>query len=180
MVAGHGDDVSLSLDELFRRHAAEVLAYAVRRTDRASAEDIVSEVFLIAGRRLERVPQEGACLWLYGVARRVLANHHRGSRRSAALVSVLTDLTRGRTHAPAATLGGSPLLEALATLRPGDREVLLLTAWEGLDAASTAVVLGCSPHAVHTRLHRARARLHAELVRHGNAPLPLTSTEASP
>jgi RNA polymerase sigma-70 factor (ECF subfamily) len=52
---------------------------------------------------------------------------------------------------------------ALARLRPADREVLLLTAWEGLDAAQVAAVLGCTPQAVHTRLHRARARLRAEL-----------------
>jgi RNA polymerase sigma-70 factor (ECF subfamily) len=172
--------VGVSLDELFRRYAVEVLAYALRRTDRASAEDVVSEVFLIAGRRLERVPVDDAGLWLYGVARRVLANQRRGGRRRAALASSLSDLARGRAHTHAAAVGGSPLLEALAALRPNDRELLLLTAWEGLDAAAVAVVLGCSPHAVHTRLYRARARLHAELVRRGHAPRSLTSSEAAP
>jgi RNA polymerase sigma-70 factor (ECF subfamily) len=70
-----------TLEELFRLHAAEVLAYALRRTDAATAEDVVSEVFLIAGRKLDRVPALDPQPWLYGVARRVLANHRRGSLR---------------------------------------------------------------------------------------------------
>ncbi|WP_206686422.1 RNA polymerase sigma factor [Kribbella qitaiheensis] len=39
-----------------------------------------------------------------------------------------------------------------------DRELLSLTAWEGLDTAQIAIVLGCSRNAVRIRLHRARAR----------------------
>ena len=61
-----------SIDELFRLHAAAVLAYALRRTDAATAEDVVSEVFLVVGRRPDRIPEHDAQLWLYGVARRVL------------------------------------------------------------------------------------------------------------
>lgn len=44
----------------------------------------------------------------------------------------------------------------------------MLTAWEGLDAAQAAAVLGCTPEAVHTRVHRARARLHNQLDRETN------------
>lgn len=150
-----------SLEELFRRHAAQVLAYALRRTDEASAHDVVSEVFLVAGRRPGRVPDHDPHLWLYAVARRVLANQRRAQRRRAALSAVLGDRA-----APTAAPGprtGSPLLEALARIPAADREVLLLTAWEGLDAEETAAVLGCSRAAVHTRLYRARTRLQAEL-----------------
>jgi RNA polymerase sigma-70 factor (ECF subfamily) len=165
------------LDELFRQHAAEVLGYALRRTDAASAEDIVSEVFLIAGRKLDRIPERDAQLWLYGVARRVLANDRRGVRRRIALTAVLGDLQRGRVQ-PAQT-DGHPLLPALAALRPGDREILMLTAREGLDARSAAITLGCSAHAVHTRLHRARGRLHAELTRRGEITVSIAHSEES-
>jgi RNA polymerase sigma-70 factor (ECF subfamily) len=57
------------------------------------------------------------------------------------------------------------LVAALARLRPDDRELLMLIAWEGLDATQAAAVLGCSRQALDTRLHRARARLRAELDR---------------
>jgi RNA polymerase sigma-70 factor (ECF subfamily) len=112
-------------------------------------------------RRANRVPDTQPVLWPYTVARRVLANQRRAERRHAALVHVLGALAGPRDAAP--ELGGSPRMAALRRLRPNDREVLMLTAWEGLDAGQVAAVLGCAPQAVHTRLHRARARLRAEL-----------------
>jgi DNA-directed RNA polymerase specialized sigma24 family protein len=53
----------------------------------------------------------------------------------------------------------------LGTLNAGDREVLLLVAWEGLDAQRAAVVIGCSQRAFAMRLHRARLRLAAAMTR---------------
>jgi RNA polymerase sigma factor (sigma-70 family) len=151
------------VDALFREHGADLLAYALRRTDAGIAEDVVAEVFLIAWRRIDRVPQIEPVLWLYGVARRVLANQRRAAHRREALVAVLRPLAARDDGDPQA--GGSALTVALGRLRPDDREVLMLTAWEGLDASRAAAVLGCTPQAVHTRLHRARARLRAELDR---------------
>jgi RNA polymerase sigma-70 factor, ECF subfamily len=159
--SGHAHHVT-TVEELFRRHAADVLAYALRRADRAVAEDVVSEVFVVAARRLDRIPAEQPVLWLYAVTRRVLANERRSRRRREALLSALSSMRRDSAPAGAAS---SPLVEALARLRADEHEILMLTAWEGLDAASVAVVLGCSTGAVHTRLHRARARLKAELER---------------
>lgn len=167
--------MTLTLEELFRRHASEVLAYALRRTDPQTAEDVVSEVFLIAGRRLDRVPENAPNLWLFSVARRVLANHRRAERRREALARAVG---RG-TQAPSLPDSGSLLLDALAALRPADREVLMLTAWEGLDAASAGRVLGCSAHAVHSRLHRARTRLQAKLDELADPSLSTTAPEAA-
>ena len=159
-----------AVERLFSDHAGDVLAYALRRADRATAEEVAAEVFVIAWRRADRIPQAEPLLWLYAVARRLLANERRAERRRAALHDVLGLLaTRGHQAAPAPGRGnagaGAELREALAALRPADREVLMLTAWEGLDGAQAARVLGCSPQAVHTRLHRARARLAAQLGR---------------
>ncbi|HET8535644.1 MAG TPA: sigma-70 family RNA polymerase sigma factor [Solirubrobacteraceae bacterium] len=150
------------VDALFREHGADVLAYALRRTDPDTAQDVVAEVFAIAWRRINRVPDTEPVLWLYAVARRVLANQRRAADRRQALVAVLRPLAARQASADN---GDLPLVAALARLRPDDRELLMLTAWEGLDATQAAAVLGCSRQAVDTRMHRARARLRAELDR---------------
>ena len=65
------------------------------------------------------------------------------------------------------------MLAALETLSSDDRELLLLVGWDGLDAASVAEVLGCTPDAARARLSRARRRLEAALFEPGPAaPAP--------
>ncbi|WHP17872.1 RNA polymerase sigma factor [Cellulomonas sp. ES6] len=78
---------------LFERTHRPLLAYALRRvSDPADAADVVAETFLVAWRRLDDVPAgEAARPWLFGVARRVLANHYRGERRRDALADRLRD-----------------------------------------------------------------------------------------
>lgn len=80
---GDADARRVRFTDLFDRTHAPLLAYAVRRVaDPADAADVVAETFLVAWRRLDDVPAgEAARPWLYGVARRVLANHYRGERR---------------------------------------------------------------------------------------------------
>src|SRR3954452_21281203 len=75
--------------DLYRDHARDVLAYAVRRAASAEdAADVVAETFLVAWRRDADVPRgAGARLWLYGVARRTLANQLRGERRRSRLAA---------------------------------------------------------------------------------------------
>ena len=60
---------------------------------------------------------------------------------------------------------------AFAALRDEDRELLLLVAWEGLDAAAIAAVAGCSRNAARIRIHRARRRFARALAggRHASA-----------
>jgi len=162
--------------ERFARVYAEefdaVLGYALRRTDRPEdAADVVSEVFLTAWRRIGDVPSgRETRLWLYGVARRVLANHRRGGRRREALGERLRSelATAVPDHAPRVA-AEQTLQSALATLAPGDREVLLLAAWEELEPREIATVLGISPVAARSRLSRARARLR-EVTGHDPSP----------
>lgn len=168
-----------TVEHLYRAHARHVLAYALRRTDAATADDVVSEVFVIVERRLADVPAD-AGPWLYGVARRVLANQRRSDSRRAALRAALGVLARVAAAVPAPEFeADTPLLAALAALRPDDREVLMLTAWEGLDARDAATALGCSTAALHTRLHRARARLQAELGRQTEPIIPTAATRTA-
>jgi RNA polymerase sigma-70 factor (ECF subfamily) len=154
-------------EALFRDHARPLLGYALRRVDRSEdAADIVSETMLTAWRRLDDVPtDQEARLWLYGVARKVLANHRRtidrATRLGAKLRSVLGESTV-RDHAERVGTG-LVVREALARLDGDDREILCLSSWEGLTPAEVAVVLGVPSATARTRLHRSRARLRVEL-----------------
>jgi RNA polymerase sigma-70 factor (ECF subfamily) len=142
-----------------------VLAYALRRADRSTAEDVVAETFAIAWRRMDDVP-DPPLPWLLGVARRVLANLQRGERRRRALVERLRREPAAAAQVPPGDDGR--VAAALAALAERDREALLLHAWEGLDNAAASTVMGCSAAAFAVRLHRARerfARALAELDR---------------
>jgi len=149
------------LEGLYEAHAPAVRGYLRRRTDAATADDLLSDVFVVAWRRLDSIPKD-PMPWLLACARNVLANRARSERRRLALLDRLRDTAR-----PAALPVEGPgrrLAEALATLRERDREALLLVAWEGLSAEETAAVLGCSPRTFAKRLQRARGRLAAALV----------------
>lgn len=155
--------------ELWHRHHRQVHGYALRRTDPAAAQDVVSETFLVAWRRRTEMPPT-ELPWLLGVARHVLANHARGARRQAALAQVL--ISQAETHAGRSEVD-TGLMHALAALEDGDREVLLLSAWDGLTSVEAALSLGCSPTAFRVRLLRARRRLRVVLAA---AQAPVSAT----
>ncbi len=165
------------LELLFDEHAAAVRAYALRRIDPASAEDTVSEVFVVACRRLEEIPAD-ALPWLLACARRVLANQYRGARRRLALtdrLSSVSDEVVGASDIDA----GERLLRALDSLSEGDRELLMMVAWEGLEPARAAAALECSRATLAVRLHRAKGRLRAALEEGGlGSPTRPTAMEA--
>lgn len=140
-----------------------VMAYALRRArTREDALDVVAETMLTAWRRLDDIPTDGGRLpWVFGVARRVLANHYRSADRRDRLTARLTPAP------PAADPEFEAVHEALDALSPAQREILTLFAWEDLDNDEIAVALGISAGAVALRLHRARRRLARELGRLG-------------
>jgi RNA polymerase sigma-70 factor, ECF subfamily len=148
------------LEALFAQHGQAVRAYVLRRVERSTADDIVSDVFVVAFRRSEEIPDD-ALPWLLATARRVLANHRRSTGRREALTAELSVLHPSQWHDEIA--GEPQLLSALARLSDRDREVLLLVAWEDLDPASAAAALGCSRATFAVRLHRARRRLAAAM-----------------
>ena len=159
---------------LYAAHFRDLLGFALRRTARPEdAADVVADTFLVAWRRLERVPPgDEARLWLYGVCRRVLANHARGDvRRDRLGARLRATLARHAVPDPAGDVAYRVSVEAaMERLRPNDRELLQLSAWEGLEPHELAVVLGVPARTARTRLSRARARLRAELG--GDAPSP--------
>jgi RNA polymerase sigma-70 factor (ECF subfamily) len=146
-------------ERLFSAQYAFVAAYANRRASAVDAEDVVAETFLVAWRRLDDVPDD-AKPWLFGVARRVLANQRRAAGRREALYERATASLN-----PTGDAADTQVLQALAPLSERDREILLLVAWDGLTMAEAAAVLGCSRGAAKVRLHRAKHRLLDELAR---------------
>ena len=149
-------------EQLFERHHRQVLAYCLRRAlTPADAEDATAEAFVVAWRRRKVTPELDAALpWLYAIARRTLANQHRGNDRRTRLSSRL-ETSHSVGGQPAET-SGAPIA-ALERLRPDDQELLRLVAWEGLRNDEIAEVLGISANAVAIRLHRARVRFEQEL-----------------
>lgn len=153
--------------ELYELAYRPLLGYVLRRVDQpADAADVLAEVFLVAWRRLDEVPggDEGR-LWLFGVARRTIANHRRGvRRREAATERLRAEFASMIAQVPDSRGPEEPLVaSALERLSEDDREVLTLTVWEGLSSPDIARVLGLKPATVRVRLHRARGRLRAEL-----------------
>ena len=156
------NDPERRFEAMYVLHYAAIEAYVRRRTDTPDdAADAIAETFLTAWRRLSALPDgDEARLWLYAVARRVLANQRRGEARRSALADRL------RAELSVATPSDSQtgvVREALQKLSPGDRELLMLIGWEGLTPAEAAQVVGSSRTAVRVRLHRARRRLAQHL-----------------
>jgi RNA polymerase sigma-70 factor (ECF subfamily) len=150
-----------AFEQVYREHGGTVLAYCLRRTDRQLAEDALAETFAIAWRRRGEIPQV-ALPWLLGVARKVLANQYRSARRRAALAQRV-ESARPSPWTPPETSGDGEVTSALATLKPADREVLMIAAWEELSSSDAGRVLGCSATAYRLRLLRAKRRLALEL-----------------
>ena len=153
-------------ERLYAEHGRAVLAYAVRRSaDPQDGADVVAETFLVLWRRLDQVPTgEQARLWLYGVARHVVANQRRSERRRGLLAERLRrELPAALETVPAPAAGAVALASALAELGPEDQEILRLSAWEELGPSEIATVLGIGHVAARSRLHRARHRLRAVL-----------------
>ncbi|GAA4631798.1 sigma-70 family RNA polymerase sigma factor [Actinoallomurus vinaceus] len=152
---------------VYDEHYPAIVRYAARRVDPERARDVAMETFLVAWRRLDDLPDppEAVLPWLYGVVRNVLANEQRRNRRWGRL------LTRLQTaRAPVAepdhatlTVEAMRVRDAMRRLSPRDQEVLQLIAWEGLDVATAAEVVGCSAKTLSVRLLRARRRLEALL-----------------
>lgn len=151
----------------FEAVAAEVWVplqrYLRRRTDAATADDILGDVLLVMWRRRLDIPDDAALPWCYGVARGCLANARRGDDRRLRLVHRL------QAEPAAGDPDADPDLDAaLARLSVPDRELLRLWAWEGLAPREIAVVLGITPNAASIRLHRAKGALRKDLTASGH------------
>jgi RNA polymerase sigma-70 factor (ECF subfamily) len=101
-------------------------------------------------------------MWMFGVAQRVLSQHHRSAKRSRQLGERLAHEVR------AMTVDASPddfadLRSAIAGLRDPDGEIIRLVYWDGFTLAETARLLGMNAATVRSRHARARTALQRHL-----------------
>ena len=170
---------SPSSDAAFRRvfdeHHDAVHRFCLRRLGVDDGNDATAEVFLVAWRRMDAMPELDETLpWLYGVARNVVRNHRRTGQRKVRLISRLSSLSREVSEAPETVVlqntESVEVLDAMAGLRPSEQEVLRLKVWEELSNEQIGAILGMSDRAVEGRYARALKKLAGRLPK-GNDPV---------
>ncbi|WP_233197583.1 RNA polymerase sigma factor [Cryobacterium sp. Y57] len=145
-------------------NARDLLTYFARRaTVLDDAADLVSETMLTAWRRVRDLPvdPQGARMWLFGIARRVLANYHRGQRRGDALAERLRlELAVAQTaRGYLASNEQTEIRAAVAQLPPKLREITALVHWEGFTLTEAAQIIGIPASTARGRYATARAAL---------------------
>jgi RNA polymerase sigma-70 factor (ECF subfamily) len=151
------------LEAMYDACAHRVYAYALRHCGPDDADDVVSEAFAAAWRRIDVVP-EVALPWLLVTAGNVIRNRRRADLRRTTLTTNLAQVHQHTTAgADELVAERAHLFAALERLSDLELEALLLVAWDGLDPRGAAEVARCAPRAFRARLSRARARLAAEL-----------------
>lgn len=158
---------------VFDRHFATIHRYLERRVGRDGADELSGEVFRIAfeQRRRFRPVHESALPWLYGLATNLTLKRSRSAARQARALEQLEAVSRngdaaeleGSDDRLTATAARTRLLEALAGLSPGDRDVVVLVAWEDLSYEEAAATLDIPLGTVRSRLNRARRTLREHL-----------------
>lgn len=157
---------------VFDRHFATIHRYLDRRVGRDAADDLAGQVFCSAfeQRRHFQPLHESALPWLYGIATNLLLKQwRRGARERHAFARLAIPRASGHNEAAAAddrldaVHQGKVLRAALGRMPQGDRNVVLLVAWEELTYAEVATALGIPEGTVRSRLHRARRALRLSL-----------------
>lgn len=161
-------DMRSRFETIWNEHRLQVLAYCLRRVSGADAEDACAETFLVVWRRLDEIPPQSKTLpCIYGIARRVLSNQNRAFHRRGRLYERLTNLGVTPTSDPIDFVVQSSedgrVADAVGRLKPVDREIVRLDAWEDLTREEIAEVMGMTRAAVDQRIHRAYERLSRAL-----------------
>jgi RNA polymerase sigma-70 factor (ECF subfamily) len=159
---------------IYDRHAPTLLRFLGRRAGAKVAEGLVGELFRIAFERRKAfdASRESALPWLYGIGSNLLLKHRRGeARRLRASARMAADREAVDRRAVAGALDARVLFPRVATaieaLPDGEREALLLFAWEELPYEGVAEALELPIGTVRSRLNRARARLRELLEPNG-------------
>jgi RNA polymerase sigma-70 factor, ECF subfamily len=151
---------------VFDRHAGVLFRFLVRRVGRDPGDELLGDVFRIAFERRATydTSRPNARPWLYGIASNLVAKHRRSEgRRLRALArldhDVVSDVAERVGDAVDADRRWSGVAERVGQLPVGERDALLLYAWEDLTYDEIAVVLDIPVGTVRSRLNRARRRL---------------------
>ena len=150
--------------EALRGTAPDLLAYFERRVQpREDAADLLSEVMLQAWRRLDAAPSdlERRRMWLFTIARNVLANRARTNRRRSALTErirqQLADTDAIPDHLAVA------VRDVVLRLPEAQRELVMLIHWDGFSIREAAELLGLNPSTARSRYAAAREALQRSL-----------------
>ena len=148
---------------IFDRHFVSVHAYLARRVGASLADDLASQTFVVAFERRHsfRDTVDTARPWLFGIATNLMRNEWRAEQRALAAL-VRFDQEGREAPEPNSSLG-EPLANALEQLDRGQRDALLLFAWEELSYEEISAALGVPIGTVRSRIARARSRLSALL-----------------
>jgi RNA polymerase sigma factor (sigma-70 family) len=160
---------------IFDRHYDAVYGFISRRVGAALAADLAAETFVrafAARRRYRAETSSSARPWLFGIAVNLLRHHYRTEARQLRAyartgVDPVLDATPDAESRVDAAAAGPRLAEALAALRPAERDVLLLFAWADFSYAEIAEALEVEVGTVRSRLSRARTRIRELLDRDG-------------
>lgn len=149
--------------EVISRHEAAIGTYLARRVGRQAAEDVLGDVWVAAyeSRSTYDHSYPEARPWLYGVALNRLRRYWRSAPADAPAPD-LTGVANDWDPWPAveARVDAQALLRtALARLKPQEREVLGLVAWEDLTVAEAGRVLDIPAGTARRLLHQARKAL---------------------
>lgn len=153
------------LEDAYVANASDLLSYFGRRVQiPADAADLLGETFLVASRRRERLPAdpEQARMWLFGVARRVLANASRSSARQADLASKLREQLQLLPPEDADSYA-LDVRAALDDLPSDQSELVRLVLWDGFTVPEAAKILDISESTARGRYQRARLKLTQSL-----------------
>jgi RNA polymerase sigma-70 factor (ECF subfamily) len=153
-----------------------------RRVDASHVEDLVSETMARAVRGIDGYQSSPAGFdsWVFGIGRRVCADHHRRQarlRRQDGVTAGMAEVVeQGRAPGDPAVAADdhAELRRAFALLLPGDQQVLELRVIAGLSVEEVALVLEKAPGAVRTAQSRALGRLRQLIA--GPADRPITTT----
>ena len=166
--------------DLYETHYDQVHAFCARRVGWDRADDAVADVFGVVWRRIDEVGPDTGKAWLFAIARGVVLNEWRTTRRKRRLAEKVGAQRLPSPPDPAMVIvrrsEDEVIVRALGQLSSSDQEVLRLAAWEELTGPEIAATLGISVAAAHKRLRRAKKRL-ARVV--GSPPDDERTEEAS-
>lgn len=158
----------LVVGEWFDEYVDTIHRYAARRLGADLAHDITADTFRTALERFDSFdPDRGQPIaWLYGIATNLIRRHARTEQRrlrnqlravdpNAAPLDPLIDVDQRID----ASRDAQRVVAALDRLEPADRDLILLSAWEGMSSAQIAEVLGMPASSVRARLGIIRTQL---------------------
>ncbi|MBN9150692.1 MAG: RNA polymerase sigma factor [Salinibacterium sp.] len=155
-------DRSAEVSDLVERESGKLLNYFLRRTsNHEDAADLLGETLLIVWRRERSIPEDEtqSRMWMYGIARKVLAGQRRGNRRRTALRQRLAE----ELNTPQPDHADDEMLDvvrsAIQQLDAIDQEIVRLHYWDGFSLVEAASLLGLRPATVRSRHARIRSKL---------------------